>query len=218
MREKMLKKFILLFIIQIFTVAISLANSNIVIGNIPLDHNKNVSFIPQNTVDSQALVKSKIPSEILISRDQYLLSYNHKTRLLNWVEWKLDITDLGDITRSNSFAVDQDLEEYLSKNNEHAVTMEDYKGSCFDRGHQVPSADRTRSLEDNQETFLLSNMIPQTAYMNRILWKNLEKYTRDLVLTQGKKVYIIAGPIFDENFGKIGVNKIYRFHLKILKS
>jgi DNA/RNA endonuclease G (NUC1) len=81
-----------------------------------------------------------------------------------------------------------------------------FKGSCFDRGHQVPSADRDLSTDQNQLTFLMSNMIPQTANLNRFVWEHLESYIRDLVTNQGKKVYIIAGPIYDEDFGHIGPN------------
>jgi endonuclease G len=56
-------------------------------------------------------------------------------------------------------------------------------------------------------TFLMSNMLPQTAYLNRVLWVQFERYTRDLVINQGKKVYIVSGPIFDQDFGVIGEKK-----------
>jgi endonuclease G len=57
---------------------------------------------------------------------------------------------------------------------------------------------------NNQETFLTSNIIPQTVYLNRTIWEHLEAYTRDLVEKQGKTAYVIAGPIYDEDFGAIG--------------
>jgi DNA/RNA endonuclease G (NUC1) len=110
------------------------------------------------------------------------------------------------VARTNIFMVDSDLETYLSQFSLHAPTPEDYHGSCFDRGHQCPSADRDSTVENNQATFFMSNMIPQTAYLNRIIWAHLEQYTRDLVEGQGKKVFVVAGPIFDEDFGKIGLN------------
>jgi len=49
-------------------------------------------------------------------------------------------------------------------------------------------------------------MVPQTRYLNRVVWRNFENYARSLVTQEGKKVYVIAGPIYDENFGKIGVH------------
>ncbi|MFI5391849.1 MAG: DNA/RNA non-specific endonuclease [Bacteriovoracales bacterium] len=188
-----------IFFLLLFFLFNYLAYAQVVIGNIPLNENPNIlKFIPQNI--------RKVP-EVLISRKQYLLSYNQKTRLLNWVAWKLDSNDIGSSGRSNNFSIDPDLEKYLRESSLHAVSPRDYKGSCFDRGHQVPSADRTDSLENNQMTFLMSNMIPQTAYLNQVIWKSLEEYTRELVIRENKRVYVIAGPIFDEDFGSIGPKK-----------
>jgi DNA/RNA endonuclease G (NUC1) len=102
---------------------------------------------------------------------------------------------------------DPDLQTFLSGTGKAPVTKNEYTGSCFDRGHQVPSADRDVSPEVNQLTFYMSNMIPQTAFLNRVMWEHLESFTRDLVVLQNKKVYVIAGPIFDEDFGAIGPNK-----------
>jgi endonuclease G len=62
-------------------------------------------------------------------------------------------------------------------------------------------------MVNNEATFLMSNMIPQTPYLNRVIWKNLEQYSRDLVQKEGKKLYIVAGPIYDQNFGAIGPQK-----------
>lgn len=170
-----------------------------VLGNIPLDQNPNlITALP---VTSE--------SEIILSREQYVLSYNKYKRVPNWVAWKLEAEQLGSSGRSNKFRMDLDLDDYLLKNSiaEQAVDQTEYKGSCFDRGHQVPSADRTDRRENNEATFLMSNMIPQTPYLNRVLWAHLEKYARDLVKKQGKKIYVITGPIFDEDFGAIGPDK-----------
>ncbi len=195
---KAIKKLVIIFGLQLLFLSLAFSDTQIVLGTVPLERNQNIAILPQNT--------NNVP-EILISRDQYLLSFNKKNRLLNWVAWKIEAADLGHVGRSNNFTADQDLENFLTKSSEHAVTPEDYQGSCFDRGHQCPSADRDDSVENNQMTFLMSNMIPQTAYLNRAIWEHLESYTRDLVLNQGKKVYIVAGPIFDQDFGKIGINK-----------
>lgn len=155
----------------------------------------------------------KIPdskeSEIIISRDEYIVSYNKFRRVPNWVMWKLDKSSMGGSGRSNNFQQDSDLNTYLKNHDEKfmAVNENEYKGSCFDRGHQIPSADRTTSYETNSTTFFMSNMVPQTAFLNRTIWENLESHTRELVKNQNKKVYVIAGSIFDEDFGKIGPNK-----------
>ncbi|MBC7537619.1 MAG: DNA/RNA non-specific endonuclease [Bacteriovorax sp.] len=178
---------------------LALAKIEVVLGSAPLDGNPNLALkAPSNDA-----------SEIIISRDQYVISYNKLRRSPNWIAWKLEVDQIGHSGRSNNFSVDADLETYLNQSqaNLHAVDPIEYKGSCFDRGHQIPSADRTDTTENNQMTFVMSNMIPQTPYLNRVVWEHLEQYTRDLVQKQGKKVYIIAGPIYDLDFGLIGPNK-----------
>lgn len=169
------------------------------IGPVPLDQNKNLIALAPKTNES----------EIIISRSQYVISYNKINRSPNWVAWKLDKDSLGPVKRTDNFQQDQDLQEYLTKHDSqyNAVLPTEYKGSCFDRGHQTPSADRTNSTEDNVATFTMSNMAPQTAYLNRVIWEHLESYTRNLIKQNNKTAFIITGPIYDQDFGKIGPNK-----------
>jgi len=176
------------------TSLIAAAKIETVIGSVALQSNDNLAGILPTTSQS----------EIIISRPQYVISYNKDRRTPNWVAWKLEADQLGTVGRSNNFMQDPDLETYLGRSGQHAVDPDEYKNSCFDRGHQIPSGDRTDSAANNEATFMMSNMIPQTAYLNRVIWEHLEQYTRDLVRKQNKKVYVIAGPVYDENFGAIG--------------
>ena len=187
-----------IIVLLLLTLSQAFAKIETVLGNLPLERNDNIVALPLSVY--------QVP-EILISREQYLISWNRQRRLLNWTAWKLEAQNLGHVGRSNNFLADPDLEAYLSQSGQHAVTSADFTGSCFDRGHQCPSADRDDSIANNEMTFLMSNMIPQTAYLNRVIWEHLEQYTRDLVSTQGKTAYIIAGPIYDQDFGKIGPNQ-----------
>lgn len=166
-----------------------------ILGDVPLDKNPNV--ISDISKDNS--------SEVIISRDQYVISYNRARRSPNWTAWKLEANQLGITGRTNIFMQDPDLQKYLAEHfpNEHAVESTEYQGSCFDRGHQAPSADRTDNVPDNQATFLMTNMIPQTPFLNRVVWEHLEQHTRSLV-RHGKKAYVIAGPIYDQDFGMIG--------------
>jgi endonuclease G len=194
------KKFYsVLFLFSLTFSTFAFAKIEVVLGNAPLEGNPNIA---QHLPTNNAL-------EIIISRDQYVISYNKLRRAANWVAWKLEENQIGTSGRSNNFLQDAGLENYLSKSplKLHAVNESEYKGSCFDRGHQIPSADRTDTLENNEATFLMSNMIPQTPYLNRGLWARLEQYSRDLVQKLGKKVYIISGPLYDQDFGLIGPKK-----------
>lgn len=128
------------------------------------------------------------PTNYLIVRDQYALSYHRDRGTPNWVAWHLQAGDLGDTPRySGPFMTDTSLPEGW-----YRVTHTDYSGSGYDRGHMTPSADRTASVADNQATFLLTNIVPQAPANNQGLWAQLEDYTRTLVYA-GNEVYLVAG-------------------------
>lgn len=191
-------KIIFMFLLGL-SLTLAQAKTEIVLGDIELPKNINLpNFVPEPNQDS---------SEIIISRKQYVLSYNREHRAVNWAAWKLELDGISHVGRVGVFAQDTLLDNYLNQFSEHAVIENEFKGSCYDRGHQVPSADRDDTVENNQATFLMSNMIPQTAFLNRGPWARLENYARDLVDNHGKKLFMIAGPIYDEDFGKIGPEK-----------
>lgn len=176
---------------------LALAKVEIILGDVGLTTNRNIALKPPTTNET----------EIIISRDQYVISYNKTRRNPNWVAWRVDSTELGNVGRTNNFVQDDELEKYLKKSGHKstkAVGPTEYFGSCYDRGHQTPSADRSETPQDNEATFVMTNMLPQTPYLNRVVWMHLEHYTRELVRREGKVVYVVAGPIYDIDFGKIG--------------
>lgn len=74
-----------------------------------------------------------------------------------------------------------DRNDDFKKDPEVAVSpiLEDYKNSGFSRGHLCPSADRQCNVEQNKQTFFLTNMQPQWQEHNGGLWKNLEDLVRN---------------------------------------
>ena len=123
----------------------------------------------------------------LMEKVQFKLSYNRSKATANWVSWHLDPSWIGTATRQDDFRADNTLPAAW-----YHVGSTSYSGSGFDRGHNCPSADRTSSVADNSETFLMTNMIPQAPVNNQQTWANLEAYGRTLV-SQGNEVYIIMG-------------------------
>jgi endonuclease G len=138
---------------------------------------------------SGATAEAGQPANYLIQREQYALAYNRDRGIPNWVSWHLEAADLGPVERyPGPFIPDTALPQgwYL-------VQHRDYSGSGYDRGHMVPSADRTSSPEDNQATFILTNVLPQAPANNQGPWSDLENHIRNLV-EGGNEVYQIAGP------------------------
>jgi endonuclease G, mitochondrial len=127
------------------------------------------------------------PTNYLIERPQYVLSYNRDHGIPNWVSWQVTQQDLGDTKRSDTFVPDTTLPKGW-----YRVTLDDYTGSGYDRGHMCPSADRTATDKDNQATFVLTNVLPQAPGNNRSTWEHLESLSRQLV-SKGHVLYIVAG-------------------------
>ncbi|MEM9769356.1 MAG: DNA/RNA non-specific endonuclease [Cyanobacteria bacterium P01_D01_bin.71] len=124
----------------------------------------------------------------LLERSQYALSYSHDRGTANWVSWQLSADWLGDTPRQDNFRQDGGLPTGV-----YQVTPNDYRNSGYDRGHIVPSGDRTRSVGDNAATFLMTNILPQAPDNNRGVWRELEEYSRDWVYQFDRTLLIIAG-------------------------
>ncbi len=136
---------------------------------------------------SQATADVANYDNFLLTKPQYVLSYNRTLGRLNWASWQLNRNWLGAEDRQNDFRPDPAL-----PSNWPEITPNDYRRSGYDRGHIVPSGDRTLTVEDNSATFLMSNILPQSPDNNQGPWVDLEKYARKLV-EEGKSLYIIAG-------------------------
>lgn len=137
---------------------------------------------------SDAVTNTLFPSNYLMEKDEYVLSYHRYNGGPNWVSWHLDTSWLGSAPRQDDFRGDSTLPGGWYK-----VVGSSYSGSGYDRGHMCPSADRTLTEDANSETFLMTNMLPQTADNNRVTWEDLESYSRTQVNSHGKELYIIAG-------------------------
>ena len=127
------------------------------------------------------------PTNYLLSKPQYTLSYHRDRGIPNWVSWHLSTDWRGSAARQDDFRPDATLPSGW-----YQVQATSYTGSGFDRGHNCPSADRTSTVADNSATFLMTNMMPQAPRNNQQTWANLEDYTRTF-LTSGNEVYVICG-------------------------
>jgi endonuclease G len=127
------------------------------------------------------------PTNYLLSKTQYALSYHRDRGIPNWVSWRLAPEWRGAAARQDDFRPDEALPAGW-----YRVSSTSYSGSGFDRGHLCPSADRTGSVADNSATFLMTNIMPQSPRNNQQTWANLEDYCRTF-LSAGNEVYVIAG-------------------------
>ncbi len=66
-------------------------------------------------------------------------------------------------------------------------------GHGYDRGHMTPAGDLPPGPA-RQETYNLSNVVPQTSRLNRGKWERIEKAVRRLARHDGT-LYIVTGPV-----------------------
>ncbi|MCX2483546.1 DNA/RNA non-specific endonuclease [Pedobacter sp. MR2016-24] len=128
------------------------------------------------------------PDNFLIDQSYYVQSYSSSRGTPNWVSWHLDASNMTKVAaRKDDFAGFIGLPATAFQ-----VQSNSYSGSGFDRGHNIPSADRSSSANANSATFLMTNMIPQAPQNNQQTWRLMEEYLRNKVL-EGNEVYIIMG-------------------------
>ncbi|HEX7937443.1 MAG TPA: DNA/RNA non-specific endonuclease, partial [Gemmatimonadaceae bacterium] len=133
------------------------------------------------------------PDDMLIRRNQYVLSYNQSRGTPNWVSYELDARQLvAGADRCNCFAADPLLP--VSKQ----ILTSDYTNGGYDRGHMTRSADRTQANVDNAITFYLTNVVPQFGALNQGVWAQFENMLADSARA-GKAVYIITGPLYSRS-------------------
>ncbi len=136
---------------------------------------------------SAAYTDVNTPTNYLMVKNQYCLSYHRDNGGPNWTAWHLSSSWLGSTPRQDDFRADATLPTGW-----YQVGATAYSGSGYDRGHQCPSADRTSSVTDNSATFLMTNMLPQTPNLNQGPWQYLEDSCRNFV-SRGQEVYIYSG-------------------------
>lgn len=127
------------------------------------------------------------PDNFLMRKPYFVLAYNNARGTPNWVSWALQKSDLGNAPR-DQFYPDPELPRTFKH-----VTLKDYSGSGFDRGHMCPHSDRAATAEASRATFVMTNIIPQSPSCNQKAWADLEDYCRSLA-RRGNVLYIVAGP------------------------
>ena len=124
----------------------------------------------------------------------WITGYDADLRMPVWVIYRLRAQDLA-TSRRRTQCFHPDIR--ISKNASTTGCLS-YRGSGFDRGHMVPSADMTRSEQAMINSYVFSNIAPQFPNFNRGIWRALEAYVRKLA-REHKEVFVMTGAIFDQN-------------------
>jgi endonuclease G len=126
------------------------------------------------------------------------MMYDKKEKVAYWVAYPHHPSYIGSAGRTDNWQLDPSVSSVIQPN--YFATI-----SGYDRGHQIPSADRTVTTEANSQTFYFTNMTPQLGALNQQLWANLEGQVRDWMY-QSDTLYVVTGAILKTVGGNETVN------------
>ncbi|MFT8308446.1 DNA/RNA non-specific endonuclease [Acetobacter malorum] len=141
---------------------------------------------------------------VMLCNDQYAVLASEQTRGPLWsaedlTEENLEIADK--MQRHDNFQPDTRLPSTMQ-----ALTA-DYTRSHYDRGHMTPSGDEAGAAAQKQ-SFLFSNIVPQTPELNRGPWEGVESAVRGWAREEGE-IFVVTGPGYDpDQFRTIGAHRI----------
>ncbi|MGI6356486.1 MAG: DNA/RNA non-specific endonuclease [Lentisphaerae bacterium] len=128
----------------------------------------------------------------VLRNQAYWVGYDERRRNPAWVAYRL-FDSRENLAGPRPVGFVTDLRTIAQVSSEH------YTGSGFDRGHLAPNfgIGRCYGPEAQQETFLMSNIVPQRHALNAGDWKKLE--LREAINYAGRfqEIWIITGPIFN---------------------
>lgn len=128
---------------------------------------------------------------VVLCKKRYAIGFSVAQKAPMWVSEKLtaDNVKAANITRKDNWRPDPLI------NPKSQPQQSEFIGVSYDKGHMVPYEDLADDAEAADESFLLTNIVPQYFSQNRGVWKNIEGKVRKLALTKGP-IYVVTGPIF----------------------
>lgn len=119
----------------------------------------------------------------------YSICFDKTKKAALWVAYPIHAAYSGSIKRTDRWAFDP----IIPQNYQADCTLGSY-GGPYDRGHQLPSADRDATDEMNAQTFYMSNMTPQLNRLNQDMWAKLESKVRTNHCSD--TLYVVTGAHF----------------------
>ena len=106
----------------------------------------------------------------------YSIYYDADNLISRWVAYPLNAWTIGNGSRTDAWGLDPKIPA-----DKQPVLFSGFRnasdGRRYDRGHQLPSADRLQK-EANEATFYGTNMTPQLSELNQNCWASLESAVR----------------------------------------
>lgn len=131
----------------------------------------------------------------VIRNEGFMVGYSELRMNPLWVTYRLEPQPDGPIGKRPSRFNDD-------KRSLVRVKHDDYTGSGYDRGHLAPNyaIAKVYGREAQLETFLMTNISPQTPNLNRKIWQRIEQSAMDHFAPLKREVWVTTGPVFGKAF------------------
>lgn len=158
-------------------------------------------FQIQPSVSPLSMEPSALPGIQVVHHTGYSLGYSEPHEQPQWVAYILTAEALANpVERNATFQEDALVTTGTASD-------QDYQGAGYDRGHMAPALDMSSTEITMKESFLYSNVSPQTAGFNRGIWKRLETQVRAWAKEEGA-VYVVTGPLLKDGLPVIGSDSV----------
>lgn len=147
------------------------------------------NYLPTNTTN--AVYKHKT----------YTLSYAEDYEQAEWVAYELDADDINYMTYDRPFF---EVDDEVITGSAH---WRNYKKSGYNKGHLCPAGDRKKNFDEYEETFLTSNISPQTYKFNSGIWNRLEQKVRYWA-QRYDGVYVVTAGVLKDDLKTIGYEHV----------
>lgn len=185
-------------------------NKNVT-GNDNLDTRYEIPHIIGGS-DNYILVRSTTAYGI-----NYIIEWNNTKKAQRWTAFQMYNGNSGTSWKRDYWAGYVDSNEWVAKNytdygfydpfqpdpdlpTNVRTELSQYKSSSYQRGHIVASQDRVNSKDANEQTFYLSNIMPQSKALNTGTWQNMESQVRKWNDNSYREtLYVVKGGTIDDN-------------------
>lgn len=148
----------------------------------------------ERRLELPASVDSKTAEEMEIKcgdRVNYTALYDTERYASLWVAYSLTSEDMGDIKRPSSWSYNPQLSTSKQVNLCSRSYNDDYS-----RGHLIPNASRNARREEQEQTFYVTNSVPQIQNgFNGGVWMHLESAVQRYA--EHEPLYVATGVVFE---------------------
>jgi endonuclease G len=146
-------------------------------------------------IDPSAVAQTiGLDQQYLIQKDNWHIIFNNKHLNPDLVIYSMKFNPAKYSLKRKDYSNKFHIDERVS----HSANDQYYAKSGYDKGHMAPAKDFSFSREAALSTFLYSNIAPQTAQLNRNVWRKYEEHFREWSCGHNSRIQVLTGSLYKQ--------------------